>query len=48
VCTELAPDRINGQGTEQAIGDTFSRCQPSFGCPTLRTVPDMHGRTTPP
>jgi len=48
VRTELAPDRINSQATEQAIGYTISRCQPSFGCPTFRTVPDMHGQTTAP
>jgi hypothetical protein len=31
VRTKLAPDRINGQGAEQAIGHASSRCQPRFG-----------------
>src|SRR5262249_51530573 len=48
VCTELASHRINSQGAEQAIGYAFSRCQPSFGCPALWTVPRRHGRTTAP
>jgi len=45
VRTELAPDRIDSQGTEETIGDTFPRCQPCFGCPASRTITRMHRKS---
>jgi hypothetical protein len=46
--TELTANGIDGQGTEESVGDSRSRCQFCFRSPALWTARGRHGRTSLP